>query len=41
MKYLLWTAAEGKDLFSNKDTTLINNVPSHLIGKNDLQNETT
>lgn len=41
MKYLLLTAAEGKDLFSSKDTTLINNIPAGVIGKNDLQNETT
>jgi len=41
MKYLLWIASEGKDIFSSKDTTLINGIPSNLIGNAELQNETT
>jgi len=41
MKYLLWTAAEGKDLFSTKDTTGINSVANNSAEKHELQNETT
>ena len=41
MKYLLWIAAEGKDLFSEKTTTLLGNLPKNFPMPNDLKNDTT
>jgi len=40
MKYLLWIASEGKDLFSGKTTTLMGTLPPNLISA-DLKNDTT
>jgi len=41
MKYLLWIASEGKDLFSGKSTTLIGNMPPNLNIGHDYKNDTT
>jgi len=41
MKYMLWVATEGKDLFSSKDTSLINGIAGSMIGHNELINETS
>lgn len=41
MKYLLSVATQNKDIFSSKDTTLLNNLPPGVIGKESYQNETT
>jgi len=40
MKYLLLVANEGKDIFSSKDTTLINSLPDGVINS-ELKNEIT
>jgi len=41
MKYLLSVATQNKDIFSTKDTTLLNGLPPGVIGKDTYQNETT
>ena len=41
MKYLLWIASEGKDLFSGKTTTLLSNLPNSIPLAQDMRNETT
>lgn len=41
MKYLLFAAAEGKDLFSSKDTTLLTGVSANVMSSAGLQNEVT